>query len=259
MSNIGKNIKKIRSVRKISQAEFAKLFDLARPSVGAYEEGRSEPKIETLIQIASHFNISIDVLLTKSLSVADLLSFGDLNKKLSETHQRLSPTTEKTVEEGIPFLKTESYLDYTINYKSSGFVNGLPCIQIPVPYDGLIRAFEMQGSEMEYHQQGLHHGDILICQGIAMQDVKEDTVLVLVMKDKLMIRRLSVKIKHLLTLVPDDPNYDAIEVREDEILELWVVKSVFTEYLNGPKLLDEKILGMEKRLSILERVVRKLM
>ena len=34
MSFIGKNIKKIRTVKNLSQAGFAQLFNLARPSVG---------------------------------------------------------------------------------------------------------------------------------------------------------------------------------------------------------------------------------
>ncbi|MCZ6899785.1 MAG: transcriptional regulator, partial [Bacteroidetes bacterium] len=34
MSYIGKNIKKIRTIKKLSQAQFAQLFNLARPSVG---------------------------------------------------------------------------------------------------------------------------------------------------------------------------------------------------------------------------------
>ena len=66
LSFIGRNIKKIRQVKKISQAEFARLFHLSRPSIGAYEEGRSEPKIETLIQIAKYFKLSIDVLLREN-------------------------------------------------------------------------------------------------------------------------------------------------------------------------------------------------
>ncbi|MTI32320.1 helix-turn-helix domain-containing protein, partial [Xanthovirga aplysinae] len=49
MSYIGKNIRKIRSVKKLSQAAFAQLFDLGRATVGAYEEGRAEPKIDTII------------------------------------------------------------------------------------------------------------------------------------------------------------------------------------------------------------------
>ena len=59
MSYVGKNIKRIRSVKKLSQADFAKLFNLARPSVGAYEEGRSEPKIQTLLDIAQKFGLNL--------------------------------------------------------------------------------------------------------------------------------------------------------------------------------------------------------
>jgi DNA-binding XRE family transcriptional regulator len=55
MGVIGKNVRKIRTVKKLSQAAFAEIFNLARPSVGAYEEERSEPKLETVIQIASLF------------------------------------------------------------------------------------------------------------------------------------------------------------------------------------------------------------
>jgi transcriptional regulator with XRE-family HTH domain len=76
MGIIGKNIRKIRTVKKLSQAAFAELFNLARPSVGAYEEGRSEPKIDTLIQIAQYFGISIDSLLTKELTINDLFNFN---------------------------------------------------------------------------------------------------------------------------------------------------------------------------------------
>ena len=36
MSIIGKNIRKIRTVKKLSQAAFAEIFNLARPSVGVH-------------------------------------------------------------------------------------------------------------------------------------------------------------------------------------------------------------------------------
>ena len=65
MSIFGKNIKKIRSLHQLSQQDFAKLFGISRGSVGSYEEGRAEPKIETLIAISKYFKISIDELLKK--------------------------------------------------------------------------------------------------------------------------------------------------------------------------------------------------
>ena len=57
MSYFGKNIRKIRSLKSLSQQAFAELFDLKRGTLGAYEEGRSEPKLETLIKIANYFSI----------------------------------------------------------------------------------------------------------------------------------------------------------------------------------------------------------
>ena len=46
MSHFGANIKKIRSIKKLSQSAFADLFSLTRSSVAAYEEGRAEPKYD---------------------------------------------------------------------------------------------------------------------------------------------------------------------------------------------------------------------
>ena len=54
MSLFGKNIRKIRNVRNMSQQSFADLFDLKRGTLGAYEEGRSEPRIETILKIANY-------------------------------------------------------------------------------------------------------------------------------------------------------------------------------------------------------------
>ena len=76
MSYFGKNIRKIRSLKSLSQQAFAELFELKRGTLGAYEEGRSEPKLETLIKIANYFSIPIDDLLTTELTVNNLLKFN---------------------------------------------------------------------------------------------------------------------------------------------------------------------------------------
>ena len=47
MTLIAKNIRWFRKRQQISQTEFASIFGITRASVGAYEEGRAEPKIGT--------------------------------------------------------------------------------------------------------------------------------------------------------------------------------------------------------------------
>ncbi len=75
MSFFGKNIRKIRSIKKISQTEFARIFDLSRASVGSYEEGRAEPKIEIITKVANYFSITLDELINKELTVNELYHF----------------------------------------------------------------------------------------------------------------------------------------------------------------------------------------
>lgn len=81
MSYIGKNIKKLRSVKGLSQAKFAELFDIKRASIGAYEEGRAEPKTDTIIMIANEFNLSLDNLLARELTVNQLSGFNLSNEE----------------------------------------------------------------------------------------------------------------------------------------------------------------------------------
>lgn len=77
MSCFGKNIRKIRIAKKMTQTEFAELFNLKRTALGSYEEGRAEAKIDTIIKIADHFKLSLDQLLKKELTINEIFHFRD--------------------------------------------------------------------------------------------------------------------------------------------------------------------------------------
>ena len=79
MSYIGKNIRKIRSVKKLSQQAFADLFELSRANIGSYEEGRAEPKIGVIMEIANKFSIDVEKLLNSELKVNDISKFKMAN------------------------------------------------------------------------------------------------------------------------------------------------------------------------------------
>ncbi|WP_276835118.1 helix-turn-helix domain-containing protein [Chryseobacterium cucumeris] len=73
-------MKKIRQVKGLSQKAFADLFDLNRGVISSYEEGRAEPKIETILKVANHFNLNLDKLLTEILQVNQLVSVSDIDQ-----------------------------------------------------------------------------------------------------------------------------------------------------------------------------------
>jgi transcriptional regulator with XRE-family HTH domain len=126
MSNIGKNIKKLRALKKISQAEFAKKFNLARPSVGAYEEGRSEPKIDTIIEISKAYGLSVDLLLTKDLSINDLFHFDQLHQSLSHNVNPFEGRNEE-----VPLVTPDHEIEFLVNHNKTDFLNRLPRLRIP--------------------------------------------------------------------------------------------------------------------------------
>lgn len=83
MTYFGKNIKKIRSIQKLSQANFAEIFGLSRASIGAYEEGRAEAKLDLIIQIAKYFSITVDDLINKEITVNQLYHFNIFDEKFT--------------------------------------------------------------------------------------------------------------------------------------------------------------------------------
>jgi transcriptional regulator with XRE-family HTH domain len=248
-SRIGENIKKIRQAKKLSQADFAELFNLARPSVGAYEEGRSEPKIDTLIQIANHFRISIDVLLTRKLTISEIYSFDELNRTLDKVHRTKSKKTQPRLD--IAIIRNDHYLDYIVNRQKNDYIAQLEHISIPKNTTHTIRIFEMKGSEMEYNQQGLHHGDLLPAEPIALDKLSEykDQVIIMVHKRSIVIKRLKQMTSESVMLKSDDPNYPDQPINPEEILEVWKPLGVFSTSLEPPSNLEERMLKMEKMME----------
>lgn len=253
MSYIGRNIKKIRTAKRLSQANFADIFNITRGSIGAYEEGRAEPKIDTIIQIANYFGISIDLLLNKELSVSELYSFDILTRKLDEAHHFQKKPEPAYRKGGIGLVRLDQYVEYMVNHSNKDFLTKLPYIELPINFKGTTRAFELNGSEMEYQQNGLHHSDILLCiLSDIEKDLREGSIYVVVYSEGILTRRLQSTNEHSLLMASDDPNYSTIEIPITDIKEIWLVKGVYSTYLNPPKFLEEKLMRLEKRIADIE-------
>lgn len=100
MSKIGKNIRKIRTAKGLSQAAFAEVFGLTRASIGAYEEGRAEPKLDVIIQIANYFSFSLDQILKKELTVNEIHQF-ELPVEKSERESSKTKIPERSESSGL--------------------------------------------------------------------------------------------------------------------------------------------------------------
>lgn len=55
-----KNLKKLRARKRISQEELGNLLGVTQRTISHYEDGTSQPTIESLILISNFFQVSID-------------------------------------------------------------------------------------------------------------------------------------------------------------------------------------------------------
>lgn len=61
--NIGNQILNIRKEQQLTQEEFGKLFHVTRQTVSNWENEKSYPDLQTLVDISNQFEISLDTLL----------------------------------------------------------------------------------------------------------------------------------------------------------------------------------------------------
>ena len=63
--NIGNQILTIRKEQQLTQEKFGELFHITRQTVSNWENGKSYPDLQVLIDISNRFEISLDTLLKK--------------------------------------------------------------------------------------------------------------------------------------------------------------------------------------------------
>lgn len=170
MSIIGKNIKKIRLVKKLTQADFSTIFNVSRTSVGAYEEGRADPKIETLIQIANYFSISLDDLITTELTINKL---SGLEKSLDEGSEDISAKNIGSMS----FVSKNDQVLYISKRKDKKYINTLEKIKIPIRANLSLRAFEVSNINNNTTNANINDGDIVYGYNVIKKIPSDEHVL----------------------------------------------------------------------------------
>lgn len=63
-----KNLKFMRKRLGMTQETFSQAVGVTRPALGAYEEGRAQPRLESMLMISEVTGVSINDLLTVELT-----------------------------------------------------------------------------------------------------------------------------------------------------------------------------------------------
>lgn len=247
MSLISENIKYLRKRLGDTQGEFAEKIDLKRSLVGAYEEGRADPRISNLIRMAEVFDVSVDLIINTDITkmTDEQLSFN----KNSRGSEILAITVDETGNENIELVPQKAAAGYTNGYADAEFIKELPKFHLPMlPSNATYRAFEIHGDSM----LPLLSGTIVVGEYIDnLQDIKSGKTYILVTrKEGVVYKRVFNYIpeKGKLFLVSDNKQYSPFEIAPEEVLEVWASKAYIS--VQFPDVEPEKDVSVEQLASM---------
>ena len=245
MKNIQANIRHLRSLKKLSQERFADELGWSRSMVGSYEEGRSEPPIERLIDLSNYFSIPIDILVKNDLRRAKDTSFIQVGSK-----RVLFPVTvNEDNEDLIEIIPAKASAGYLEGYDDPEYIEQLQKIKLPFLPTGTHRAFPIKGDSM----LPVKDGSFIVAKFVeALDDIKNGrTYIVLTKDDGLVYKRVYLPEDNDVTLVlsSDNKAYQPYMVSKENILELWE----FTCCINTQEY-DEKELKMSSIMQMFQEL-----
>jgi len=221
MSIISENIKHLRKQMGYTQEQFAELIEIKRSLVGAYEEGRADPRLNNLLKMTEVFKIPVDDLIRHDLS-----KFNTTQEYKDSKFKILSITVDSENNENIDWIPQKASAGYLNGYSDPEYLKELPKFQLPfLPKNCTYRAFEINGDSM----LPISSGTIII--GKFIENIKEiinaKTYILLTKNDGIVYKRVFnyLKEKGSLYLVSDNKLFPPYEIPSNEILEIWEAKT----------------------------------
>ena len=230
---INTNLKFWRRELSLTQAQLADKLGIKRSLVGAYEEGRAEPRLATLVNMARLFNIPLDSLATTDFTkrknaktAAALREAGPLVESEDKPMRVLAFTVGPDQKENIELVPLKAAAGYLNGYADREFIEELPRFRLPMlPGNGTYRAFEIAGDSM----LPLASGTTIVGRYVdEWSNLKDGTPCIVVsQKEGIVFKRIFNKLKQnqLFALHSDNPTYSPYDIKAEDVLEIWEAKS----------------------------------
>ncbi|WP_033715580.1 helix-turn-helix domain-containing protein [Bacillus mycoides] len=107
----GQNLKKLRKSRDLTQEQLGEQLNLSRNQINNYENAMFEPSMETLLQISSFFDVSLDILCNGFSDTKDEMLRNTL-KEVQQTYTTLEePQRERFCKQLVFYSKVLAETD----------------------------------------------------------------------------------------------------------------------------------------------------
>lgn len=237
MTLVSNNIKYLRKQKGLTQEQFAMKIGIKRSLLGAYEEGRADPRLNNLLNIAKEFDVSVDTLISRDVSKLTAEMIHDKNQSdWQDKLKVLSITVDKENNENIEIVQQKASAGYLNGYADPEYLEDLSKFQLPIlPKTGTYRAFEISGESM----LPLQPGTLVIGKYVEDRDnIKNGKTYILLTKSEgVVYKRVFNHIEENgnLFLVSDNKAYPPYQVAAEDILEIWEAKAFISVAFPDPQ------------------------
>lgn len=211
---IDQNLKFLRGIRNISQAELAESLQIPRTTLSAYERGIVEPNIDLMIKISRYFNVALDDLIAYNLEHNKEKHPGNDGLRI------LAISVDSENNSNIELVETKAAAGYLDEMTNPEFIKDLPKIRFPNIPQGTYRGFEIKGDSM----LPLPSGSIIISSYVeSLNDVKDNKTYVVISKNEGVVYKRVKKLpqEKSLLLISDNETYSPYPIHYSEIDEIW--------------------------------------
>lgn len=240
MIKLNENIRVLRKKLSITQDQFAQRLEIKRSLVGAYEEGRAEPKLELLQKMAEVFSLSVDELIGKQFSSDSVLT----ERKKSNNKEIVVLTIDSSQRENIELVQHKAAAGYLNGFADAEYVKELPRFHLPMLKQGSYRAFEISGDSM----LPLLPGTIVVGEYVdELRNIKSGKTYILVtQREGVVYKRVFNYLDDngTLFLVSDNRQYAPYQLNGAEVMEIWMAKAYIS--VQFPDVNDKSEISVEQ-------------
>ncbi|MBF99805.1 MAG: transcriptional regulator [Owenweeksia sp.] len=236
MNYLGENIRFLRKQKELTQADLANKLGLNRSLIGAYEEGRSEPRLKTMQALCLLFKTDLEQLVNAGLSAA---KSGKKTVDVKGEKLRILPIpVDAEGREGISLIPEKASAGYTQGYGDPEFIEQLAMAQLPfpeLPSERTMRIFQIQGDSM----LPVLPGSYIIAEYVDnWEHIKSHECYILITRnDGIVYKRVNNNIRENgeLLLQSDNTAYSPYTLPVEEVLEVWKARGIVSFELPDPK------------------------
>lgn len=228
MSILGDNIRRFRKEKGLTQTEFAERIGAKRAVVGAYEEGRAEPRLQTLQAISAFFGMSIDALLGQDVGTENTRQTDVKGNNLRILPIALQANANT---ETIPLVPVKASAGYATGYGDVDFIRQLSQFQMPFPElskGRTCRIFQIRGDSMLPVPAGAY---VLAEYVQDWSSLKDYTCCIIVtLDDGVVYKRVVNQLEESkqLLLISDNKDYAPYTVSAAQVVEVWKARGYTT-------------------------------